>query len=351
MIKNIAVDCVLFEKCNLNCSHCFQNHINKSIDVNYIKKLPLLIMSIIDEEIAKKNPDLVMFSLRGGELFQDSINDDIINEYINMILEVKNKFKNKYPLKDFSIHLMSNGIYSNVDRVINLLKTVGGKITLSYDQVGRYTNEKQLITFFNNYKKLYDNNLIKNIAITLTKESIEAYINDVTILKKFDNSEIDFNYYIPTMKKSSLPSDDDLFNFYKFLLDNEFYNCIYIRNILENHLNNNKISISCNCSNTTVIYDGKAYRTCNIYVPSLNLTDFYGDEYKNVNENNGVKIITNKGLQKRKCFLCPYFGNCTYYCWMMLCYKDYQMQECPHSRMHQYINNNPLIMERYKKWL
>ena len=24
---------------------------------------------------------------------------------------------------------------------------------------------------------------------------------------------------------------------------------------------------------------------------------------------------------------------------------------CPHSRMHQYINNNPLIMERYKKWL
>lgn len=347
-MKNIAIDCVLFEKCNLNCSHCFQNHLNNTIDIDYIKNLHKFVYKTMQEEINKKNPDLVMFSMRGGELFLDSINDNIINEYINLILKIKEKFIQDYPTKLLSIHIMSNGIYNNIDRVINLLEIVGGKITLSFDAYGRYINEKQVELFLKNYKKLREKNLIKNIAITLTKESINQYMLNNKLLHYFDDSEIDFNYYIPTHKSSSLPSDDDLFNFFKYLVDNKFYNVIYIRNILENHLNNSKISMSCNCANTTVIFNGTTYHSCNIYVPTLKLTDFYDSD--KIDDNNGVKLITEKGLKKRGCLFCPYYNRCSYYCWMMLCYKYYNMNDCPHKKFHQYIINNNSIMENFKEW-
>lgn len=347
-MKNIAIDCVLFEKCNLNCSHCFQTHENNEIDGEYIKNLFPLVYKTLKEEVSRKNPDLIMFSMRGGELFQDCIDDSLIEEYKNLILKIKSSFKEDYKDKTITIHIMSNGVYNNIDRVINLLKEVDGKITLSFDAFGRYNNESQKELFYKNYKILKSYDLIKNIAITLTKESIQEYINNVSLLRQFDDSEIDFNYYIPTTRRSSLPSDDELYEFFKFLLDNKFYNCIYLRNILEHHRTNNPIYPSCNCANTTVIYNNKIYKTCNIYIPRFKLTDFYDDE--NVTDDNAMKLIINKGINKRKCLLCPYYGKCSYYCWMMLCYKDYIMNDCPHKRIHEYIENSDEVKEEFLKW-
>lgn len=332
----------------MNCAHCFQNHTDKEVDREYIRNLAPLVLSTMKEEIGKKNPDLVMFSMRGGELFLDSFEDSQIEDYASMILEVKQEFKKLYPDKQLSIHIMSNGVYNKVDRVINFLKTVEGKITLSFDAFGRFYKVEHLDAFSRNYLKFHKEGLIKNIAITLTKEAISQYIKCPELLRKFED-EIDFNYYVPTIKGASLPSDDDLFEFYKTLVDNGYYNCIYVRNLLENHRKGNKIHISCNCANTTVLYHGKAYRTCNIYVPDLDLKDFYGD--CEVTEENGVKIITDRGLKKRGCLLCPYFGNCTYYCWMMLCYKGYEMGNCPHREIHKYVEEHPEIMKRYGQWL
>lgn len=349
MTSNIAIDCVLLEKCNLNCLHCFQNHTSNIVNENYIRNLPSLVKNTIRVEVEKKNPDLIMLSMRGGELFLDCFPDSLIESYAYLVKEVRHFVAQSYPDKEMTVHIMSNGVYKKVDRVIEFLKEVGGKITLSFDAFGRYQNESQYNLFYSSYKRFKDEGLIKNIAITLTKQSIEKYISDASILRQFDGSEIDLNYYVPTAKEGSVPSDKDLFDFYKAMVDNEFYNCIYVRNLLENHRNGNKISISCNCANTTVIFNNKAYRTCNIYVPDLDLRDFYGD--CKFCEQDAVKVITHKGLKKRNCYLCPYFGNCTYYCWMMLCYKGYEMGECPHQKIHQYVNHNPRIIENYIKWL
>ena len=240
-MENIAFDCVLFENCNLNCSHCFQCHTDNMIDIEYIKNLDTIVYPYLIEEIEKKNPKVVLFSIRGGEIFQDKISDEIIGYYKKFILGVKDRFVKDYPNKEIRFHIMSNGVYNKVDRVIKLLEEVDGKITLSYDAFGRFPSQIQYEMFLRSYKLLLEKNLIKNIAITLTKQSIEYYIKNKDKLKIFSDSEIDFNYYVPTMRESELPSDIDLFNFYKYLIDNKIYNCVYIKNILDNIIYKTKI--------------------------------------------------------------------------------------------------------------
>lgn len=348
-MENIAFDCVLFENCNLNCSHCFQCHTDNMIDIEYIKNLDTIVYPYLTEEIEKKNPKVVLFSIRGGEIFQDKISDEIIGYYKKFILGVKDRFVKDYPNKEIRFHIMSNGVYNKVDRVIKLLEEVDGKITLSYDAFGRFPSQIQYEMFLRSYKLLLEKNLIKNIAITLTKQSIEYYIKNKDKLKIFSDSEIDFNYYVPTMRESELPSDIDLFNFYKYLIDNKIYNCVYIKNILDNIIYKTKIYSSCNCGNTTVFYKGVPYHSCNIYVPQLKLNDFY-DDISTLTEANAFKRILNKGFNKRQCLTCPQFNNCSYYCWMMLCYKNYQLSNCPHRMIYNYITNNTHILEDYKIW-
>lgn len=348
-MNNIAFDCVLFENCNLNCSHCFQCHYDNTIDVEYIKNLSNIVYPHLIQEVEKKNPDVVLFSIRGGEIFQDKLDDTLIGYYKGFIMDIQKKFTQDYPNKTIKIHIMSNGIYNNVDRVIKLLKEVGGKITLSYDAYGRFPSQRHYEIFFRSYNLLLKENLIKNIAITLTKQSIEHYIKNKDQLKVFKDSEIDFNYYVPTMRESELPSDVELYNFYRYLIDNKIYNCVYIKNIMDNIAYKTKIYSSCNCGNTTVFYKGVPYHSCNIYVPQLKLKDFY-DDTSTLNDTNAFKRILNKGFSKRQCLTCPQFNNCSYYCWMMLCYKNYQISECPHKMIYNYITNNVSIIEDYKQW-
>ncbi len=118
-MKNIAIDCVLFDKCNMNCAHCFQNHTDKEVDREYIRNLAPLILSTMKEEIGRKNPDLVMFSMRGGELFLDSFEDSQIEDYTSMVLEVKQEFKKLYPeYKDVELKINEDGKMEGHERTI-----------------------------------------------------------------------------------------------------------------------------------------------------------------------------------------------------------------------------------------
>lgn len=347
-MKSIGIDCVFFSKCNLNCSHCFQNNHNRAIDIDYIRNIPELIISVIEEEVSKKNPELVMLSCRGGEMFQDSIPDSLFVEYESTILKIKDWFLATFPEKQFIIYFMTNGLFEKKERAVKLIKKVGAVVTLSYDSFGRYFSENQIDTVIKTYELFKSEKVLKNVCVTLTKQSITKYLENPEILRRFQETELDFNFYVPTAKKSAVPSDEDLFRFYKMLLDEGFFNSIFATKFMESYCNGNKITPSCNCPDTTIVENGIAHRTCNIYIPTLDLKDFYGDE--EFDDSNAVKVIKNRGFKKRGCLLCPYFNNCTQYCWMMLCYKEFEMSDCPHKRIHKYIQDNPEILERYRKW-
>lgn len=349
-LKNntLSIDCVLLEKCNLNCLHCFQNHTQKEISIDYLKSLPNK-LNLLISALLKKHPNtkILKLSIRGGELFQDSISDEFINTYKDIILSQYSTHKIK-----IQCHVMSNGIYNNIERVINFLKDINSKITLSYDSFGRFTSKKQRSLFINNFNELKNNNLIENIAITLTKPAIKNYVEDPKQLKVFENINLDINNYVPTKNKDFLlPTDEDIFIFFKTLLDNDIFNCIYLQSLLENTLDSNKkITKACNCKNTVIFYENKLHYSCNIYIPSLDLIQFYGKDFKHIKEEDAVEYITKKGMTKRNCFLCEHYNNCSMYCWMQLCHEDYVLQECPHRKIRQYIKNNPDIIKRYLQW-
>lgn len=352
--STIALDCVLFEKCNLNCKHCFQNHIDNKIDLDYIKTLSNKLYTVLEKELTEK-PYLkfIKFSMRGGELFQDNIKDEIINEYENIILNLKYLLSINFPNIKLTSHIMSNGIYKKIDRVITFLKNTDSKITLSYDEYGRYTNEKQKALFFKNYNIFVKNKLLVNIAITLTKPNMEAIITNKTLLKFNKNIDFDINYYIPTINKNILlPQDDDLYTFFKYLLDNNIFNFTYLKTILNNIIDNkNKVTKYCNCRNTIIFYKNQAHKSCNIYIPELNLQNFYNDKINQLNKNNGVSLITNIGLNKRKCLTCDLYNICTQDCWMYISYKDTLGNNCFHKRIHDYITKNKNIIDSYIKWI
>lgn len=89
----------------MNCAHCFQNHTDKEVDREYIRNLAPLVLSTMKEEIGKKNPDLVMFSMRGGELFLDSFEDSQIEDYTSMVLEVKRNSRSYIQISNFQFIL------------------------------------------------------------------------------------------------------------------------------------------------------------------------------------------------------------------------------------------------------
>lgn len=343
-----AIDCVLFDMCNLNCKHCFQQHNVFKFNKDKIDEFVYHIDKTIGDDIKTKSISTVLLSLRGGELFQDGLGDDVFSLYKQMIENINFLCKTKYPLLNIKYHFMTNGIYNKIDRVVDFIQSVNGVMTLSYDPIGRFKTDKQLELFYRNYEILKEKKLIKNIAITLTKDSIIEYIKNKNLLKQFYQTDIDINYYIPTMNGFDLPSDDDIFDFYKFLLDNNIFNVLYVQNILNSYIYGTPIGPICLCDNTTIIYNNKSYRSCNVYIPNYKLSDFYDDT--NIKDLDAVESIKKQGLKKRNCIMCEYYKNCSYYCWMMLCYRKFKMSECPHKRIYKYIENNSKIIENFKIW-
>ena len=122
-------------------------------------------------------------------------------------------------------------------------------------------------------------------------------MSDKSLLDRFDGLRIDVSYFIPNTISHSA-SDDDLFMFFKYLLDNRYFNVSYISDMIR-HIKGElpKIPRCCNCANTILVYQGKKHYDCNILIPNLKKEDFYDDISKLTNRN-GVKLLTEQGIIK-----------------------------------------------------
>lgn len=343
-------DCLLFEKCNMNCDFCLESHSNSKIDFQWINDIPQLLLNRFKNEY-KSNIKLITFRFWGGELFFDEMPDEMFLEYEKMVLNIQTLFKNQFPNIDLSYSWVSNGVYTKIDRVINLLQKTDSKIAISYDPVGRYKTKNQENLAIQNAKILNDKNLLMEFSITLTKLNINAYIrnetrfNDLQFCKKFD-----INYYIPNVNwQILLPSDDDLFNFFKWAVDNEYFSIIDISRLLKTLIYPDAIVDKiCNCDKHI-----SACKNCLTYncVKSSTIfpnSDFYGD--KNITEENVSTIKQRLGLMKRGCMFCSYSNKCPKGCHTSILFKEYKITECPYKRLYNYIENNSKILDNFKKW-
>ena len=336
----------LFETCNLNCKFCFERH-NVPINKEAILKSASIITDGILQDLIDYNIQQLYLRYWGGELFQDSIDDSLFECYIKVDSLIKQIIKEKLPNIQVHTNWMSNGVWHNWERVKNLLIATDGKIGFSYDPIGRYFSEEQRNLVIENIEHFIDYYICT--AITLTKPNIYALINgDLGFNKIPRQLNLEYNPYIPNLNwEQELPSDLDVYNFYKWAVENKHWAFSSIREIVKSAFGI-KSQVYCSCRFAKQYSNGKLTSNCVLKSSKLNPSLFYGD--KEVNESNCTDVKNSIALSKRKCLMCEYLNVCGMYCGTSIIFKYYKITKCPIKSLILFVKNKPYLLEEVKNW-
>lgn len=350
--EEYEIACMMFENCNLHCKFCFETHKNKKIDINYILSIP----SIIKENFTKeynKYPTIkrVYLMVWGGEIFYDSLSDEIFETYYKFVDEIKNIFTTNFPNVEILFSWLSNGVFSKRERVEKLIKYSKGIINFSYDPINRFNTEKQKSLMIDS-AKYFSNNSGSKISITLTKDNIKEFIENDDNLIKFHEMGyiIDVNYYIPNINwQSLLPSDDDIFNFLKWSIDNKLFNMKIIERILSPYINV-FLGKYCNCKFCSQITYGEWSTDCAKCSSALPSKMFYQENTDKINEDNSNEIKASMGIIKRGCLNCQYYNVCQMPCWISFIFEGVKAENCPYKQIYNYIEQHQEIIDEFRSW-
>ena len=350
-IKFYEVAVSLFETCNLHCKFCFERH-NKPVDIEKLKTYPDKIVNGVREDIIKYHPQLFVLKFWGGELFFDALPDSIFDVYYNLYSEIKNKILTEIPWMEFEVSWLSNGVWTKRDRVVNLLEKTNSKLALSYDPLERFSNEDELNTWKANFEYFKEKKLLNFIAITLTKQNIYKYIEGDEIIKQVPlDMQIDVNYYAanPGWEKY-IPSDEDLYAFFKWCVDNKQFNVAAVEGFVRHMIKeeSNYVPKWCTCKNSRQCIDGQPILDCVKQASSLDRKDFYGKYEPETDESNCTEVKNALGMLKRGCVSCEHYKTCPQLCWVSIIFKGYKTTYCPIKRLYEYIKQSDI--NNYLEW-
>jgi hypothetical protein len=343
----------LFTKCNLNCDFCFENHTN-DIDIEAIKNIPKLLEDNYPEELKNPNIKRISIGFLGGELFSDDIPDSMFNIYRDLYNDIILLIRKYLPNVLIASDWLSNGIFTKYTRVVKLLNdnifnNVTQLIGLSYDPIGRFRTREQYKTFIDTFNYFYTHT--SEISITLTKPNIYDIINnkDDFIYNLSKDISIYLNYYIPSEINSNWelyqPNDDDLFNFYKWAIDNNKYQFDIINKLVGSVYCGIAGDKVCVLNKTLTYYNNKFIRDrLSIRFPR---DRYFGNYVSSITTNNITEMRCTIGIQKRGCLYCEYNNICTEPCWNGILVKDYNSSICYAKRIIKYLYDHSEIKERY----
>ena len=347
------ISCSLFSLCNLKCKFCFQDHTNRNIDVDAIMKLPAFIVDIIKQDIVDYDINKKFYiRIYGGEPFTDILSDQTFQVYRDFCNDLRNKLNDNFPGRDIEIYWGSNGVFTFRKRVETLLRDTGSFIALSYDTADRFSDELQKDIWQSTLNYFYTKGLVSSVSIMLIKPMLrrlfagDRYFNSIP-----KDISIDVNQYIsnPGYEKY-LMSDDEIFIFYKWCIDNLMFNVDPINNLITNYVSMEpQRHCYCKCSN---FFNVNEYHTKNCVdkYSKLPSEDFYGEYSSEVTEENCTEVKNCIGLQKRGCLLCENYSYCPTMCWSSIIFKDYKITTCPYQRLYDHLKNNPKLIEYFKEW-
>lgn len=351
------IACSLFEACNLKCKFCFEGHRNNHIDVNYIRNIPNNVMVAIRKDF-QLYPHIKDVNIRlwGGELFFDGLSDIIFDEYKHLVDTFNNLFKEEFPNVSVRYSWLTNGVFTKWERVKDILDYSKGTIGFSYDPSGRFSTEKQKELMLQNVERFHNFGCFNCLSITLTKQTIQEYISGKSdLLDKLNLGEkYDINFYTANPNWQTLvPSDDDLFQFFKWGLDNNLWYINVIANLVHTKLNNPKLPVQhyCDCKTCVQYSNGEATVNCVKRASILPPEMFYGKYTDIITEENVSDIKLSMGMIKRGCLTCEYYKTCQMPCWVSVIFEGFHPTNCAYKQAYEYIDNHPEIKERYLKWI
>ena len=369
--RTFNLECVLFDFCNLHCTFCYESVCgkrNNRFDREYLKRFPEVFKEYHIPKIKKDNKKNINISVYGGEVFLDSYPDDLFEDYAEFAIKINKYLKNEIPDAKLNMIWLSNYVFTKWDRVDQLLDYTNTNIATSYDAAGRFHNDEVLNKWINTF--IHFKNKTKMAGITLHKDNIKAIINGdrgFNLLMDNPQVEADISYYTPinnTFEKF-IPSDSEVFDFYKFALDNRYFSVNVISNFMKTVLDIDSVESYCHCEtkesyyhcSPTVLTDKAASNTENLDGGCINIIEalmlnendkksFYGDNYSIMKDGTNKYIA---GRIKRGCISCEWYPNCAKMCFASLLYKNFKSEFCPIKKAYKYIQDNPGIIEDYLK--
>lgn len=297
----------LFEKCNMACNFCWQDH-TAYVGVDTVReKIPLLC-----EMLQADKKEAFDINIMGGEIFSDDLfTEKMWHDYYDLCWEthcfVREKL-NKQITFNFVTNLVNNKVPEMKDLIDKLrAQGVTTKLSTSYDAKGRFT-KTQFELFKINVELMRD--YISGFSMLLTKPVINNILAGKDDYFKYLYNEgfyIYFDYYTPGTDAILVgPSDKELLRMFYFLVDN-YPKVSPIREWIQNHTN----VMSCR-SSKLLLPDGTTCMCGNLTVAENKVVTFFKSKIQRANNDD----IEESLLNRWDCMSCEYFNRCTLGCFM-----------------------------------
>lgn len=342
----------LIENCNMACEFCFenQNHQYHPITKEGVMEALPIVLDYMKPIIATGKFTSIDLKLWGGELLYDALPDWLFDTYREFIRALEEELK-----VPFTIVFLSNGMFRNYERVDNLLRDTSAHISLSYDPVGRFKNEKQVDRFKETLDHYLDNGLAESVSITLTKPTIAAYVKGDDTFNAFPVTlPAIVNFYVPNSQwKKYVPSAQDYYNFFSWAIRNRRFNIDVITFIMTYMIPEQRknTTVMCNCKEATqyLPWTKKCSSNCIERVLDLDPEEyFYGKYAGEVNEENHFEVRSSMSRLKNGCLYCEHFRHCTMMCPTSILFDKYDASFCPIKKAYEIIT--PEDIEAFKAW-
>ena len=310
----------LFEKCNLSCNFCWQDH-TAYVGIDTVRQKTSILCEMLDED---PNSDFVI-NIMGGEIFSDDVfSDKLWGDYFALCWHTHQHVQTLG--KKIAFNFVSNLVTNKVEEVLSLLEALRKEgltatLTTSYDAKGRF-NKIQFEKFKENIEKFRSE--ITCISMLLTKPVIKQLIEGKDDYFKYLYDQgfyIYFDYYSPSDDHLTMgPSDKDLLKAFYFLVDN-YPNVHPIKEWITHDTN----YMSCR-SSKLINPDGTKCMCGNLLVKNKSVVTFFKSKIQKANNDD----IEDAFLNRWDCLSCEYFNRCTLGCFVQHDFmKRGQLEECP----------------------
>lgn len=290
---------ILFEKCNLRCSFCHQDHDSRvgMTGEDILTKVDKLL-----ESTPKDVPYVVNFT--GGELFTDDIPEWLFGYYLLAGQKVLDHFD------EVKLVWGTNLAYEDISRVRRLILALREyapgriiNIATSYDPAGRFDKASRKL-FFRNVAMLQK--YIDTVNVVITKQNIQSFLEGKEgdeMAWLVENFTVYFDHYIPSTMYEYIQPDEDIISDLYLLLNQKYPNSLPVRDWRENLFNETT------CRSTKIVNKDNVVTTC------------WSEAGKNsiLDEEAGLDAKAKAEaafIEKYNCLACEYYGRCGLRCFL-----------------------------------
>lgn len=302
-----------FERCNLRCGFCWQNH-DDWTGIDTIRDKAAL---VIQHASVPGNHYIV--NVMGGELFMDQLPDRVLEDYLYFCEEVASK------VESYEINFVTNLVFNNTSRIKAFLRQLEERkikfgLCTSYDPAGRF-NPLTLSVFTCNLALFKP--WVTNVSVVLTRPNIRHFMQgkvDAIFDYIYAEHPVFFDYYSPEKNQKLLqPTDKEIVDFFLWL--NEHYpNSAPIADFRENKVN------ATTCRSSLIILPDGSTGSCRILADRK---QFKSD----VAVTDNIHEAEARFIKHFDCLSCEYYTRCGLGCFLHADHISITTQTCEFKRM------------------